>query len=526
LTVKTFASVISGKLLMTAGTVWNGKRGRLQHKSIISRVITLIFLILIVGVGASALFFFQREHDSHIASSRAGAEILLSTLEKSIYNSMKVGNSADVQAILETVGGSEGVAQMRIFHPDGRILRSARPAEIGSRISSEEMSLFQGSPGEGVFRQNGEEFLVLIRPIISEESCFPCHGGDEIIGILNINLSLASTLRKLHETRLFFIGSTAVIIALLALAIYFVLLRFVRGPIQVMAAKMAHVEAGDLSVRLEPLECTDMGSLAKSFNSMVDTLEKTKKELEHLHLRQMERADRLASIGEMSTGIAHEIKNPLAGISGAISVLADAFPEGDTRREIVREVLEQITRLNKTATDLLRFGRPGAPEFTYSDINALVKKTLFFIDQHPEGRNIRRVVELARDIPLVWVDEKQIQQVLLNLIVNAIQSMRGEGALTIRTELCNGDGGAFIRLSVQDTGAGIPPGELDRIFVPFHTTKTQGTGLGLPISRRLLEQHGGTIRVESLYGKGATFLVELPLAQELLTEKEENCGQA
>lgn len=264
----------------------------------------------------------------------------------------------------------------------------------------------------------------------------------------------------------------------------------------------------------------------RSFNSMVDNLEKTKKELEHYHFQQMERADRLASVGEMATGIAHEIKNPLAGISGAISVLAEDFPEGDPRKEIVRQVLEQIARLDKTSTDLLFFGRPGKPEFTYVDINELVKKTLFFVTQHPEARNIHRVKELTRDLPSVGVDEKQIQQVLFNVIINAVQAMREGGTLTIQTEVVFRDDGSFVRIRIGDTGKGIPADELEKIFVPFYTTKTQGTGLGLPICRKLVSQNGGTITVESRPGEGTTFIIDLPVvAGQATNRKEENRAQ-
>jgi hypothetical protein len=225
----------------------------------------------------------------------------------------------------------------------------------------------------------------------------------------------------------------------------------------------------------------------------------------------MERADRLASIGEMATGIAHEIKNPLAGIGGAIAVLADDFDPADERREIIGEVLEQIARLDKTATDLLYFGKPGTPEFAYADINALVKKTLFFIAQHPEAKNIHRVKELTRDLPAVWVDEKQIQQVLFNVTINAIQSMKDGGTLSVFTDALFRDGVELVRVLIADSGGGIAEEELENIFIPFHTTKTQGTGLGLPICRRLLEQHGGAIRVESRLGEGTTFTIELPV---------------
>jgi hypothetical protein len=264
-------------------------------------------------------------------------------------------------------------------------------------------------------------------------------------------------------------------------------------------------------VRLIPRSTDEMGSLARSFNSMVDNLEGARKELEQYHFRQMERADRLASIGEMATGIAHEIKNPLAGIGGAIAVLADDFDPADERRQIIGEVLEQIARLDKTATDLLYFGKPGTPEFAYADINALVKKTLFFIAQHPEAKNIHRVKELTRDLPAVWVDEKQIQQVLFNVTINAIQSMKDGGTLSVFTDALFRDGVELVRVLIADSGGGIAEEELENIFIPFHTTKTQGTGLGLPICRRLLEQHGGAIRVESRLGEGTTFTIELPV---------------
>lgn len=491
-------------------------------KSVISRVIILILLILTVGVGTSSLIFIRREHGSLIASTRDSAELLLSTVEKSIFNSMSTGNSSDVQAILEMVGRSHRLAAVRIFHPDGTILKSARPEEVGAQVPLQQLEMFREQRREEVFRENGGEVLGLIKPIVSDERCFVCHGyGRKVIGVLNVNLSLASTTEKLRETTQFFLLSTGVIIALLTAGISFVLLRFVKRPIQEMASKMAQVEAGDLSVRLVPQFSDEMGSLMSSFNSMVENLERAKKELEVLHLRQMERADRLASVGEMSTGIAHEIKNPLAGIGSAISVLADDYSDDDPRKEIVRQVLEQIARLDKTATDLLHFGRPGKPEFSWVDVNALVKKTLFFIAQHPEARNIHRVKELTRDLPPVWVDEKQIQQVLFNVIVNGIQAMREGGTLMVQTEAQERDGGGeVVRILVRDTGKGIPPEELDRIFIPFHTTKTQGTGLGLPISRQLLEQHGGVIRVESRLGEGATFIIELPVVEQPASPKE------
>jgi signal transduction histidine kinase len=484
----------------------------LFFKSLISRVIILTILLLTISIGIFTLFHIRREQLHLVASTRESAELLLTTVENSIFNSMRIGNSEDVQAILEMVGRSHRLTNVRIFSPDGTILKSAHPEEIGTRVDPYDLGLFVNGRNQGVSRVDDREILAILRPIISDDRCFVCHGaGRKVIGVLDLNYSLADTAQKLRESSQFFIFSTGFMVVLLSAGVSFILLRFVKRPIAAMADKMSLVEAGDLSVRMVPRSSDEVGVLMRSFNSMVDNLDKAKKELEECHYRQMERADRLASVGEMASGLAHEIKNPLAGISGAISVLAADFPEGDERREIIYKVLEQISRLDKTANDLLYFGRPGTPEFAFADVNALLTKTLFFVSQHPEARNIHRVKELTRDLPPVWVDQKQIQQVLFNIILNAIQAMKEGGTLSIVTEPGQNGGRKFVRIVVSDTGRGIPPEELDKIFVPFFTTKTQGTGLGLPICRQLLEQHGGTITVESRVGSGSTFIIELPV---------------
>lgn len=498
-----------------------------MFQSLVSRVIILTILLLTLVIGVFSLFHIRREQDHLLSSTRESADLLLTTIERAIYNSMRVGNSEDVQAILEMVGKSHRLEGVRIFHPDGTVLKSSHPEEIGRQVEVETLTLFQNRRSVGVFPVNGSDILGLVRPIVADDRCGRCHGkGPQLVGVLNANYSLADTNDKLEASTRFFLLSTVVILAVLAAGISFILLRFVRRPLQQMADKMAQVEAGDLSVRLPQAGNDEVGSLMGSFNSMVGNLEAARSELEQCHFSQMARADRLASVGEMASGIAHEIKNPLAGISGAISVLAEDFDPEDPRREIIRQVLEQIGRLDKTAADLLSFGRPSKPELSYVDLNTLVKNTLFFVSQHPEAVGIHRINELTRDLPPVWVDEKQLQQVLFNIIINAIQAMKGSGTLTVTTDCPLLDGQRLVRVAVSDTGGGIPASDLDKIFIPFHTTKTQGTGLGLAICRQLLEQNGGSIRVENHPGLGATFLIDIPVrAAAPVAEKEDQRAQ-
>lgn len=468
-------------------------------------------MLLSTGIGILTLFHIQREKDHLIATTRESAELILTTVEKSIFTSMSLGNSGDVQSILEHVGRNPHLSGLRIFHPDGTILKSSYPFEVGRQINADDLSLFVNNQKSGVFRIGDEPVLGMVKPIRTDRRCFVCHGGGEkVIGVLNINYSLNDMVKQIGETSRFFFGSTIIVVLLLSAGISFLLIRFVKRPIKKMAEKMALVEEGDLSVRMNSKYNDEIGVLMHNFNSMVVNLAKAKSELEQFHYQQMARADRLASVGEMATGIAHEIKNPLAGISGAITVIADDFAEDDPKREIVREVLEQIKRLDKTVNDLLYFGRPGIPEFTLVDINELVKTTLFFTSQHPESKNIHRIKELTKPLPAVCADEKQVQQVLFNVILNAIQAMPGGGTLRIETDQIWHNGTQFVQVLVIDSGKGISKDELEEIFVPFHTTKTQGTGLGLPICRQLMAQNDGSIAVTSKVGEGTTVTIELP----------------
>jgi len=485
----------------------------LFFKSLVTRVIFLHILLLTVGISILTLFHLQREHRHLVGSTRQNAVLLLATIEKAIFNNMCTGQNDEVQVILQSVGENPQLSALRVFSTDGTILKSAHPEEIGQQVGFNELALFKNRRDHAIFRYGEQEMLGIIKPIMGDTRCYGCHGsGHQVLGLLNLNYSLADTRQKLRASTQFFVFSTLAILVLLSVGAAFLLLRFVRRPIHSLIEQMSRVEQGDLSGRVTPLASDEMGSLAGSFNSMVDNLEKARKTLEQYHYQQMVRADRLASVGEMASGVAHEIKNPLAGIGSAIAVLADDYAEDDPRRRIVAEVLEQISRLNKTAGDLLFFGKPGEPDPTYVDLNELVNKTLFFVVQHPESRNVHRVKSLDQDLPPVWADEKQLQQVLFNVMINALQAMEQGGTLTVETARVAGGKESLARISVSDTGPGIAEGELEKIFSPFYTTKAQGTGLGLAICRRLMEQQGGDIRVESRLGEGTVFSIELPVS--------------
>jgi signal transduction histidine kinase len=474
------------------------------------------------GISIFALLNLQRERAQLITSARESSELLLQTIERSIYNSMRVGNTEETQSILEMVAQSQKLLAVRIFHPHGFVLKSSRPSEIGQPVANDDYQLYLNNRNEGItYADKHGEVLRMIKPIYNTAQCHTCHGHKtKVIGVLDVNYSLKETKKRMFEVTQLFAFSTIATIAFLSIAIAFVMFRFVRTPLNRMIEKMAKVEQGDLSVRITHAPEDEMGRLTNSFNSMIDRLDKAKKELDIYHFNQMERADRLASIGEMAAGIAHEIKNPLTGIASAITIINDDFSPADPRKEILGEVLEQVKRMDKTVNDLLFFGRPTDPEPVCTDLNAVLRKTLIFASQHrgSKGGLIEKVLDMQEDIPPVYVDPKQIQQVFLNLILNAIQAMQNGGVLTIKTAFVQDELQKWVTVNISDTGQGIPEQILGKIFTPFFTTKAQGTGLGLAICSKLVAQQGGTINVESEGGKGTVFSIELPA-----TTTDEHC---
>lgn len=218
------------------------------------------------------------------------------------------------------------------------------------------------------------------------------------------------------------------------------------------------------------------------------------------------RAEHLAEIGQLAASLAHEIKNPLAGISGAIQVLGDSIAENNPRRGIVQEILGQIARLDAIVKDLLLYARPSRPSAREVKLDTLVPRVLMLVREEPTVRRVHVDFEASNGEAVLYADEGQMEQLLLNLILNAAHASE-EGA-SIRVEAR--PHGRFTRLLVRDSGHGMKPEVLAKALEPFFTTKARGTGLGLAICRRIVESHGGTIKLESEVGKGTTVCVDLP----------------
>jgi signal transduction histidine kinase len=240
----------------------------------------------------------------------------------------------------------------------------------------------------------------------------------------------------------------------------------------------------------------------------VQQLKESRQEIETMHRTQMSRAEHLATLGELATGLAHEIRNPLAGIAGVIDIIGRDLPVTSPARAMVKDVRLEIDQINRILTDLLQTARPHPPRMMKSNLNTTVEHAVMLARQQVISKPIRIEVITAPDLAEIEHDSDQIHQVVLNLLLNAVQAIEGSGHVTVHVN--SRDDCATI--SVTDTGRGMSSQQITQIFRPFYTTKPTGTGLGLSLVHRIIDEHDGQIKVTSEPGKGSTFEVKLPYA--------------
>ena len=331
-----------------------------------------------------------------------------------------------------------------------------------------------------------------------------------IIGVLYVGLLQAPFLHQLRVISAVFLaiaGSATLASLILLLLIHGRVLRPVRFVVQ-MAQK---VIGGDLSARVGIRPAGEMGVLCRAVDSMAQAVAEREELLQLATRRQIRRSDQLASVGRLAAGVAHEINNPLTGVLAFADLMRDKENMDQQDREDLEVIIRETKRVREIVRGLLDYARETPSLKTSLNVNEIVRQTTQLLGKREAFQNVNIVELLADDLPPVNGDRNQLQQVFLNLALNACEAMPDGGTLQISTSLA----GNRVVIEVTDTGCGIKPEHIEQIFDPFFTTKPvgKGTGLGLSVSCGIVQQHDGTLEVESAPGKGATFTVTLPSAQ-------------
>lgn len=391
----------------------------------------------------------------------------------------------------------KGINEINIFNTEGEIIDSSDPDKIGKK--RELKKLEKGvhavkNPVGGVLSQKPYEVVV---PVIV---------GDEQLGYVQINMLLdnirdiqrANFIRRLFATGMVFTVGIGLIIFLA---------RRYTTPIKNMVEDFKRVSSGDLSVTI-PVESRDeIGEMAVGFNNMVEKL----REREELEKRLYE-AEHLSRVGQLASGIAHEIRNPLNYISLAIDHLkTEMLPLcGDKSSELENltdNIKEEVRRANYMVVNFMNYGRPLKLRRTEILYRELLAKVLPVLQSRLTEQRVVIVQQIPEDLPPLWIDGELFRNCILNFITNASQAMPDGGTITLGAEL----DGEVVKLTFSDQGSGISPDDISKIFQPYFTTKDVGIGLGLAITERIVKEHGGEIAVESTIGLGTTITVSLPL---------------
>lgn len=495
----------------------------LRPTSLIFKVIFVTSLILIIAISFS-VWLDIRLHEAHIKKlTFEKTKIIAEFIEKNVIRAMEKGRHLDIHPILKTFI-YKGIWKINLSRSDGIIRASTQEDELNRHVGDVEFYLKNQyfMKEEMVPQENGrkerERIYYFINPILNKPECFQCHSRKEkIVGILTVANSLKDMDEEISKVKRDGVILAVITIGSLSLILGLLFLRFVNVPITKLTDTMRRVEEGDLNARAKIEGKDEMGRLAGKLNAMIEKLKLAKEEAKAYHQELVQRADRMATIGELASGIAHEIRNPLAGIHGAIQIIVENLPQEDDRRQVMDEVQKQIQRLEKLVKDLLNYAKPAHPKYLPTDMNELVTKVLsFFLSQQGISAGIKIEKKLFDPIPTIMVDPGSMEQVFLNIVLNAQKAMPQGGILTVSTRYHkqqNEDQGE-VQIIFEDTGIGIRKENLRKIFDPFFSTRSDGTGLGLSITRNIIEQHGGRIEVESHVNVGTKVIITLPVMKQ------------
>jgi signal transduction histidine kinase len=466
----------------------------------------LLFALTLAAMVAAAVHFYGEDMER---GRRERAQLFAGMLASGVSNVMLSGHLNEVPALFDSlVAHNSDLIAASLVAPSGHVAVSSSPRLVGGvpwpNVSRFRESTVVPAP-EGVKTQ-----YAVLQPIANSDACTRCHSPALAVnGWLDLRFSRAPMLAaKAHLARTLGYSAAVAFVFLLGIALWLVGREAV-SPLHRLVGVMRRAEGGDLTVRADEGRPDEVGVAARGFDATLAALRRSQTELEAFYRERMVRADRFAAVGEIATGLAHEIKNPLAGLSGALELLAEDLRADARKAEIIGEMQHQVQRLTHTMESLLGFARPSKAKLRPIDVNGSLEKVLFLVNQQCRGSCVTVRRELAERLPPVLADPFQLEQVFLNIALNGCQAVGEGGSLVVRTRA--GEGNVVVEF--EDSGPGIPAELRGQVFKPFFTTKREGNGLGLAISARIVAEHGGHIGYRCPADGGTVFSVTLQQAR-------------
>jgi signal transduction histidine kinase len=477
-----------------------------------------LVMFLTIGAMTAVLMYAYVEHNRQIKAYVAGqtSDLLQIIALAKMRIPPTMNRDQAIQTYLKALDDA-GLSSVNVVSPTGEVVASTTPGQVGKKVklktkhsrTPEKLNPIQIS---AELRDVDVDASVEQNPYIVE---FPLVQGDKVLGYAQIRGQMDSVgllLRRMYMTRLIW-----TIVTMLAgmFAVVYLAFRFTK-PVDELAAGAKQVAQGNLYVTLPETGTGEMGRLARTFNQMVERLRENRKLEERLN-----EAEKLSLLGRFASTVAHEVRNSLNFINLSIDQIRAKHVTSDQRaaRELQRNLVnikDEVSRLNRLVNDFLAAGRQSPPQLAPCDLWETLRQAIAVAEKQAQQQNVTIAAELPPEHPPVRADAAQLKTCFLNVLTNAIQAMPRGGEIRVTASVVplNGNAGA-VELRFADTGNGIPPELREKIFAPFYSTKPTGFGLGLAITRKIVEDHGGSIHVADSSGPaqtGTVMVIELPLS--------------
>jgi two-component system NtrC family sensor kinase len=402
-------------------------------------------------------------------------------------------------SLVDRIREVAGVDTATVFFGDLRVstnvLNAGGERAVGTRLSQDvfDVVLRQGQNYKGRAFVVNDWFITRYEPLRD-------HSG-QVVGSLYVG-ARESTFKALIQSFYNRVGLIAFLSMFLAAVVAVPIARLITQPISDLVEANRRLSLGDMTVRVQPNGRGELAELGQSFNQLAETLDSTQKELLH--------KERLASMGQLAAGVAHEINNPLGTILLFSNILYDETSPDGPRRNDLQMIIDETMRCKKIVADLLNFARQQEVLAQETNVNALISRSVEMTKTRAALEKVNFVCNLSPDLPSVQADPDQLEQVFINLFNNAAEAMSEGGSITVTTRMLDR---SFVEIKLEDNGCGISAEDVGRLFTPFFTTKApgKGTGLGLSIVYGIIKMHKGQITVESQIGRGTIFTIILPV---------------
>jgi len=547
---------------------------RMQSFRLRTKFMVPISLLLIVSIVVISSYLIDRQADGIRAELKTSGRTMIQMLARNAESGVLFESRYELDELLAILRQFDAVTYAAIYSGEQSTLSTYGVWDEGAVQSKTLVDNFttpEGTSSEYVIEDNqSDQFFELHFPVvsrkesISRENLGITSGLDqniarqyvtEEIGSIKLILSLKAVNESIAEAQ-----QTAMLLTVFILIVTILVLSFfvrvVTRPVKMLVAITDQVSRGDLSQRVTINQHDEIGHLANTFNKMIESLAKSRDEIEEYNRNleekiiertlaleeaqaQLIQSEKMSAIGQLAAGVAHELNNPLGGILGyaqfSLEKMKKNVPETGPSKETasyiryLTDIETQARRCKNIVQNLLRFSRSShTTEFDDVDVNRVIQDTRTFVEHQLHMNQISLTLDLSDEVPILQANAGQLQQVFTNLIINAMHASESESEIHLVTHNSPavGEFSGAVEIRFIDQGHGIPPELVNKIFEPFFTTKDvgKGTGLGLSVSYGIIKEHGGEIKVDSVVGEGTTFTIILPVQKRMQDTDTTNKG--